>query len=54
MANPAEHSARVDAERSGQVVGSDVDRVESDLLQELAEDDDAVAGAWLIWGERTV
>lgn len=55
--NPAEHEARKDAERSGQVVGSDVDRVESDLLAELAGDDAYLhpggAGAWLA-GEAPV
>ena len=35
MGNPAEHEARADAERSGEVVGSDVDRIESALLGEL-------------------
>lgn len=49
--NPAEHSARDEAERLGVIVGSDVDRVEDALLAELlvccscsqsiVEDDDA-------------
>lgn len=53
--NPAEHSARAEAERAGTIVGSDVDRIESDLLAEL---DDEGAGAWLVgetslWGVET-
>lgn len=33
--NPAEQSALDEAERAGTIVGSDVDRIESDLLAEL-------------------
>jgi hypothetical protein len=36
--NPAEHSARNEAERLGVIVGSDVDRVEDALLTELHGD----------------
>lgn len=54
--NPAEHGARAEAERAGTIVGSDVDRIESDLLAELCDDEGA--GAWLVgepslWGVGT-
>jgi hypothetical protein len=32
--NPAEHEARADAERSGSIVGGDVDRIEHALLSD--------------------
>jgi hypothetical protein len=50
VANPAEHSAREDARRTGTCVGSDVDRIEAELLAELAGEE-APAGAWLL-GKR--
>lgn len=59
--NPAAHSAREDAERSGQVVGSDVDVVEDALLSERLDEarhltdlhaalEGSESGAWL-YGE---
>ncbi len=54
MSNPAEHEARKDAERRGQVVGSDVDRIEAAALAAALADaagDEDGDGAWL-WGER--
>lgn len=50
MANPAEHSARAEAERRGDIVGSDVDVVESRIIADLAGDEDEW-GAWLVRGE---
>jgi len=48
MTNPAEASARDEAERRGYSwPGSDVDRIEADLLAETADDEPA-AGAWLL------
>lgn len=51
MANPAEHEARADAERSQTIVGSDVDRVESLALADAAGDEAESYGAWFIAGE---
>lgn len=47
--NPAEQSARDDAERHGTIVGSDVDRIDQGCRDDLADDDDH--GAWLLHGE---
>lgn len=51
MADPAAHSARADAERSGTVVGSDVDRIESALLADIAleGEDFHPPGYWVVW-----
>lgn len=48
--NPAEQSARDDAQRHGTIVGSDVDRVEQGCRDDLADDDEG-HGAWLLHGE---
>ena len=50
--NPAEHEARADAERRGDVVGSDIDVVEQHILDDIGCGDEADHGCWL-WGERT-
>lgn len=44
--NPAEQEARADAERSGQIVGNDVDRLEAAILADVAGEGEPV-GAWL-------
>lgn len=55
MADPASHSAREHASRTGQMLGSDVDNVEASVLADLrAEGED---GAWMEgeampWGVR--
>ena len=51
MANPAEHSARAEAERLGEIVGSDVDRIEDALLADVAleGEDFHPPGYWVVW-----
>lgn len=46
MADPATASARAGAERTGAILGADVDRIEAAIFSDIAgEEEDA--GAWL-------
>jgi hypothetical protein len=53
MANPAEHSAREDARRSGTICGSDVDVTEHHLIAATAGEEDGGVGAWML-GEHGI